>query len=126
MPKNKRNANQKERVKALIDKNLRTILMMELKNPKIGVPMVNEIVVSNDYQLCRVYVSFYGNKYPKQAFDELTRCKGAVRSMLAKKLDIYKCPDIQYIYDDQFVKGEAIDRVLAKEAADIENAKKGM
>lgn len=126
MPKTKRNNNQKERIKALIDKNIRTVLMMELKNPKVGVPMVNEVVVSNDYQLCTVYVSFFGNKYPKQAFDELLRCKGAVRSLLAKRLDIYKCPDIKFIYDDQFDKGDNIDRLLAKEAEDIENAKKGM
>ena len=124
MPK-KRNTAQKGRIKALIDKHLREVLMMELKNPKIGVPFVNEIVVTEDYQLAKVYVSFFGNKYPKQSYEELLRCKGAVRSLLAKKLDIYKCPDIMFIYDDQFDKGDAIDRLLEKEAEDIENAKKG-
>ncbi|MCQ2773112.1 MAG: 30S ribosome-binding factor RbfA [Bacilli bacterium] len=126
MPKKRSSANQKARNKALIDKYLREVLMMELKNPKIGVPFVNEVIVTEDYQLAKVFVSFYGNKYPKQSFEELLRCKGAVRTLLAKKLNLYKCPDIMFIYDDQFDKGDAIDRLLEKEAEDIENAKKGM
>ena len=109
-------ADRKGRVKALISRNIGDILTYELKNPHVGMVSVNQVVVNDDYSLAKVYVSFIGAKYPHQNLDELTRCKGFVRSSLAKKMDIWKVPDIVFIYDDQFERAESLDKALKKEA----------
>lgn len=117
-------ANRALRVKALVGKNIRDILTFELKNPKIGLVSVNEVTLNSDNSLAKVYVSFIGAKYPHQNFDELVKCKGAVRSMLAKRMDVYKIPDLLFVYDDSYEKKESLERALAKEEADLNNVKK--
>ena len=117
-------ANRQGRIKALIGKDISDILTFELKNPHIGMVSVNEVVVNSDNSLAKVYVSFLGAKYPKQNLEELQRCKGVVRSSLAKKLDIYKVPDILFLLDESFDRSASLDAALQKEEADLEAIKK--
>jgi ribosome-binding factor A len=117
-------ANRQGRVKALIQKNISDILTFELKNSHVGLPSVNEVVVNDDYSVAKVYVSFIGAKYPRQNLIELNRCKGFVRSSLAKKMDIYKVPELVFIYDEQFEKAARLDEALKREEKNIEDAKK--
>jgi ribosome-binding factor A len=117
-------ANRQGRVKAIIGKDISDILTFEIKNPHIGMVSVNEVVVNSDNSLAKVYVSFIGAKYPKQNFEELTRLKGLVRSLLAKKLDIYKVPDILFVMDDSFDRAHSLDQALEKEEADLASLKK--
>lgn len=117
-------ANRPGRVKALIGKNISDILTFELKNPHIGMLSVNEVVVNSDYSLAKVYVSFIGAKYPKQNLEELERCKGVVRSSLAKKMDIYKVPEIVFILDEQYDKAASLDAALAREEEQLKKTKK--
>jgi ribosome-binding factor A len=117
-------ANRQGRIKALIGKDISDILTFELKNPHIGMVSVNEVVVNSDNSLAKVYVSFLGAKYPKQNLEELQRCKGVVRSSLAKKLDIYKVPDILFLLDESFDRSASLDAALQKEEADLKAIKK--
>jgi len=117
-------ANRQGRVKAVIAKDISDILTFELKNGHVGMPSVNEVVVNDDYSLAKVYVSFIGAKYPLQNLDELNRCKGFVRSSLAKKLDLRKVPDLVFIYDDSFDKADSLEKALQKEDTQIKSAHK--
>jgi ribosome-binding factor A len=117
-------ANRQGRIKALIGKDISDILTFELKNPHIGMVSVNEVVVNSDNSLAKVYVSFLGAKYPRQNLEELQRCKGVVRSSLAKKLDIYKVPDILFLLDESFDRSASLDAALQKEEADLASIKK--
>ncbi len=116
-------ADRKGRIKALIARNISDILTFELKNSHIGIPSVNEVDVNSDNSLAKVYVSFIGAKYPRQNLEELNRCKGFVRTSLAKKMDLWKVPDIVFVYDDQFDKAESLDRALAKEEKELRDLK---
>lgn len=119
-------AQRQGRIKALVARNISDILTFELKNPNIGLPSVNLVELNSDNSLAKVYVSFMGVKNPQKHLDELNRCKGFVRSSLAKRMDLYKVPDIVFIYDSRFDDEERINALLRKEEEDIEKAKKGM
>jgi len=112
------------RIKSVISRDIADIVRSELKNPKLGLVCVNEVDINDDYSRALVYVSFLGAKYPKQAFEELKKTTGYVRSSLAKKLDIYKVPEIVFVYDDSFDRAEKIENLLASEEEAIKNAKK--
>ena len=117
-------ADRNGRIKAVIARNISDILMFELKNSHIGMPSVNEVIVSNDYSTAKVYVSFLGAKYPPQNLAELNRCKGYVRSSLAKKMDLRKVPELTFYLDDIFYKEERINAALKREEEQIEKAHK--
>lgn len=117
-------ADRNGRIKAVIARNISDILMFELKNSHIGMPSVNEVIVANDYSFAKVYVSFLGAKYPLQNLAELNRCKGYVRSSLAKKIDLRKVPELTFLLDDAFYKDERINAALKREEEQIEKAHK--
>lgn len=117
-------ANRKERIPALIDKNIRDIIQYEVKNPKIGFISVTDVVTSGDFSYTKVYVSFLGSKYPNQRLLELNKVKGFVRSSLAKKMDIRKVPEITFILDDTFERVEKLEKALNKDKIEIESLNK--
>ena len=117
-------ANRIQRIPALIDRNLRDIITLELKNPRIGFVTVSDVIVSKDFSYAKVYVSFLGSKYPRQNLEELNRCKGYIRSSLAKKMDTRKVPEIEFILDDSFDKANRLDEVLQEEQEKLKNMKK--
>lgn len=116
-------ANRTGRVKSIISKDIAEIVQRELKNPRIGFVSVNEVQVYDDYSKAKVYVSFIGAKYPHQNFAELKKVEGYVRSSLAKKLDIYKVPEVEFIYDEQFEKAEQLEAALALDQMEIDASK---
>lgn len=112
------------RIKAVIAKNIADIVQMGIKNPKVGMVSVNEVEVYDDYSKAKVYVTFLGQKYPHQRLLELKKSEGYVRSMLAKKMDLYKTPEIEFVYDESFDRMDSLNRALKKEEEELSSIKK--
>ncbi len=117
-------ADRHGRVKTELARNISDIVTFKITKQSVPMRSVSEVDITNDLTLARVYVTFPGCKYPHQAMKELDKCKGFVRSTLAKRMSIYKVPQIVFIYDEQFDKVEAIEKALKREETDIEDIKK--
>lgn len=92
------------------------IIQFELKNPKLGFVTVTSGKVSQDHDFARIYVSFFDNKDKDAKMEELAKSKGFIRSALAKRLDIYKVPDLVFIYDDTHERFSRVEAALKKDA----------
>ncbi len=117
-------ANRNERIHALIQKNLSEILQFELKNSTVGFVSVTEAIVNHDNSFAKVYVSFLGKGDKHKRLEALNRSKGFIRSELAKRLDIYKVPEIAFILDETFENAQKLEASLAREKEAIEHKKK--
>ena len=117
-------ADRKQRIQSIIGKNISEIIQFELKNKNIGFCTVSEVEVSKDFSYAKVYVTFLGAKYPRQNLEELNKCKGYVRSSLARKIDIRKTPEITFYLDDSFEKAERLEEVLKRDKEQIDSMKK--
>ena len=106
------NNNRRQRIASLISRNISDIVLFELKKPIFKLVSINQVDVTPDYQYAKVYVSHLDKKKVNEAVDELNANKGLIRSFLAKKMDIYKVPDIVFIKDDTYEKGERIEEIL--------------
>lgn len=105
-------ANKQQRIQALIQKNISDIILFELKNPLMKLVTVNSVDVSNDHSHAKIYVSHLEKNKEKEALETLNRLKGVIRSSLAKKMDLYHIPDLTFILDDTYDKGEHIEAIL--------------
>jgi len=114
-------ANQKERMKAIIAKDVRDILQFELKG-NFGFLTVSDVDVTDDFSYVRIYVSFFNNQ--EDNFKKLEKTKGYVRSSLCKKIDLRRAPDIAFILDRGFSNEKKIEDILNKEKEAIEALKK--
>lgn len=105
-------ANKKERIQALIQKNISDIILFEIKNPLMKLVTVNYVDVSNDHSHAKVYISHLEKSKEREALEVLNKLKGAIRSSLAKKMDLYRIPDLKFEIDDTYDKGEHIENLL--------------
>lgn len=105
-------ANKQARIASLIQKNISDIILYELRNPIMKLVTVNSCQVSKDNSVAKIYVSHLNHDLVDQALEELNRAKGAIRSALASKMDIYKVPELIFIKDDTLDKYERIEEIL--------------
>ena len=105
-------ANKQARIASLIQKNISEIILYELKNPLMKLITVNGCAVSSDFSVAKVYVSHLNHEKIDEALEDLNRAKGAIRTSLAKKLDIYKVPELIFIRDNTLDRYERIEELL--------------
>ncbi len=119
-------ANRKERVPALILKNISEILQFEVKNKTIGFVTVTDVDVSSDFSHAKVYVSFLDKGGHAERLEALERTKGFIRSSLARKMDIRKVPELHFIIDDSYERAQKLDEGLKKEEEALRKIRKNM
>lgn len=104
-----------DKLDSLLLKEISSIIMFELNDPKVGFVTVSEVRVSPDLASARVYVSFMGKGYMKRdGLEALKRSKGYIKSTLARRLKLRKIPDLIFVSDDSLEKALRIDEIIAK------------
>ena len=119
MPKSNKDI---QKVQSLIARSVTEIVSNNIKNEKVGFMTVTRVEVSSDHSYCKIFVSFLNNA--KNSMEILNRAKGFVRSELAHQLSLRRVPEIAFELDDTFYKQERLEKLLNKEAEDIEKIKK--
>ena len=91
------------------------IISREINDPKLGFPTVTEVDIAPDYSSAKVYVSFLGKNYKKRdGLEALKRSKGHIKSLLAKRVQMRKIPDLVFVVDDSLDKAQRIEDILNK------------
>ena len=101
------------KVNNMIQRELSSILMMEVKDPHIGFCTITDVEVTSDLSYAKVYVSFL-NKNTKKSMEALERSKGYIRSLLAKRITIRKCPELQFVLDTSLAYGNKIETIITE------------
>jgi ribosome-binding factor A len=104
---------RQSRLASVLTKHITDILQFELKDPHVGFLTVTHVDVNHDLSFLKVYVSFMGVKDSLVRLEAIRRAKGFVRSALAKKVDMYKVPDLQFYLDDAYEHAKKIEETLA-------------
>ena len=105
-------AYKQDKVSVSILKYVSDIIQFELKSSEIGFITVTGVEVTGDLSIAKIFVSFLDNKNVEKRFEALNRCKGFIRSSLAKKLTIRKVPSLVFIIDDSFERGMKIEKLI--------------
>lgn len=103
---------KQNKLTSLIAKEVSDILQFEVKNPEIGFVTVTGVEVSNEYSYAKIHVTFLDKKNKEVQFEALNRVKGFIRSSLAKKIKIYKVPELIFVMDNSYEEGEKIEKIL--------------
>jgi ribosome-binding factor A len=111
---------RKDRLASMIVRYVSEIIQFELKNPKLGFVTVTSGKVSQDHEFAKIFVSFIPEKDKDAKMDELAKSRGFIRTSLAKRLDIYKIPDLVFVYDDTHERVARVEAALKRDAEAIE------
>lgn len=102
---------KKEKMNNIIQRELSEILQMEVKDPAIGFCTITGVETTNDLSIAKIYVSFL-NKNKKKGMEALEHSKGFIRTLLAKRLTIRKCPELQFVLDTSLEYGNKIESII--------------
>ena len=105
-------ADKKGRVQAVIQKDLSEIIIYELKNPVTQFVSINEVKMTVDYSYCKVFVSDINPDKTDEVVRFLNNNKGRIRTMLSKKLSIYKTPDLIFVADKTYEESSSMAKVI--------------
>ena len=105
-----------KKVDSILMRELSMIISQELNDPLLGFPTVTEVDIAPDYSSAKVYVSFLGKNYKKRdGLEALRRSKGHIKSLLAKRVNMRRIPDLIFIVDDSLDKAERIEKIINNE-----------
>lgn len=105
---------KQKRLEGIIRKNLSEIIQFGVKDPNVGFVTITDVHVSNDHSFAKVYCEFLGQDARAQAgLKALNRAKGYIRSELAQRLDIRRCPDLIFVIDKTEANARHIDDIIA-------------
>ena len=104
-----------ERLKDLILEEVSRILLLEVKDPRIGMVTMTGAELSPDIRVARLFYCVGKDADGSSVADTqkgLESASGFIRSTLAANLNLKRTPEIVFVYDKTLDYGEKIDKIL--------------
>ena len=118
MNKTRRSYARQDRVKEQIMRELAEMVRTGLKDPRAGFITINEVDVSRDYSHATVYYTVLDDSTRDITEAALEHAKGHLRSELAKRIKLFKTPELHFKYDQSLERGMSISHLIEQVAAE--------
>jgi len=104
-----------QRVAETIHKEISSLLIKGLKDPRIGFVTITSVDVSSDLSHAKVYYTLMGSQDARsQTQAGLNSCSSYIRQHLGRLLRLRIIPQIHFEYDASFDYGQNIERLLSE------------
>ncbi|WP_017298121.1 30S ribosome-binding factor RbfA [Nodosilinea nodulosa] len=116
-----------ERVASLIKREISQMVMLDIKDDRVGAGMVSvtDVDVSGDLQHAKVFVSIYGTDEARaETMEGLKAATGFVRSELGQRLRLRRTPEIIFREDLGMERGTRVLSLINQLSQ--ERAEKGL
>ena len=107
-------ADKKGRVQEIIQRDVSDIILYALKSPLCRYASINEVRMTSDYSYCKFYVTHMNPELTDVLVSYLNTNAKKIRSLLSKKLSIYKTPELALYKDEVYEKARHIDLLIEK------------
>jgi ribosome-binding factor A len=101
------------RIAEQIQRELSSIIRLELKDPRVGMITIIDVDVSHDQSHAKVFFTLLGDQ---QAVEDTTRglqhAAGFLRSELAHRMTLRVVPHLQFKYDESVERGMRLSRLI--------------
>lgn len=103
------------RVSSQMQKELSLILQREVSDPGLGFITINEVVVTKDLAVAKIYVTVLNvDAVGKRAnVKKLNELAPVIRHALAKRMRLRHISELRFYYDDSFDTGMRVAELLS-------------
>tara|TARA_B100000530_G_scaffold140643_1_gene88086 strand:- start:671 stop:1102 length:432 start_codon:yes stop_codon:yes gene_type:complete len=128
-----------QRVGDQIQRELASLIQLELNDPRVGMVSITGVEVSNDFGSAKVYVTVLNTLSDnsdvnsstlsepgdldrleiKENIKALSKAAGFLRSKLSKRLEIRTVPKLQFLHDNSITHGQQLSDLI-DEAVDAD------
>lgn len=109
-----------DRVGDAIQRNVAQLIQQEIRDPRIGMVNINDVVVTRDLAYAKVYVTFVGSESDEESVEAaklLNKASGFLRAQLSKEMNMRSTPRLTFYYDKTAVYGQALSHLIDKAVA---------
>jgi len=108
-----------DRVGQEIQKEIATILMREIKDPRLSMTTVSAVELTRDLAYAKIFVTFFTNEQSEidSSIEVLNDAAGFIRSLLAKTLRARIMPHLRFIYDSSMAEGVRMSSLVDQAVA---------
>jgi len=108
-----------DRVGQQIQKEIATILMREIKDPRLSMTTVSSVEVTRDLAYAKIFVTFFDDDIEKikSSVEVLNEAEGYIRSLLAKRLRARIMPHLRFVYDQSMAEGVRMSALVDQAVA---------
>ena len=112
-----------DRVGQQIQKEIATILMREIKDPRLSMTTVSAVEVTRDLAYAKIFVTFFNDNQDeiKASLDVLAEAEGYIRSLLGKRLRARIMPHLRFVYDSSMSEGVRMSALVDQAVASDKN-----
>jgi ribosome-binding factor A len=104
---------RQRRVSELVHRELSTLLLYEVRDPRLSDVTITDVEVTKDLLLAHVYFTVLGAEDGgKEALAALEHARGYLRTQLANRVELRFVPDLVFELDKSAVHGQRIDELL--------------
>ena len=110
-----RDFSRTQRVADHIRRELAGYIQTQMRDPRIGMVMVNEVEVSRDLAYAKVFVTVLGKDSAddaREALAVLNDASGFLRSQLAKGSTMRVTPKLKFVFDSSVLRGQKLSRLI--------------
>ena len=94
---------------------LTTLVEGELEDPRIGLVTVNEVILSTDGKVARVFIEVAGSDDEvEESLEGLTASRGFIRHALTANLGLRHAPGLLFILDHRDEHGSRVEELLKR------------
>jgi len=103
-----------ERVSSQMQKELAYVLQREIEDPRLGFVTVNEVAVSKDLAMAKIYVTILNadDNVKAESIMALNELAPMIRHQVAKRMRLRHISDFKFYYDNSFDTGMRIAELL--------------
>lgn len=102
------------RVKKLIKEEVSNIILLDMKDPRLGIITITDIELSHDLRHCKIFISTLGEEEAKDAVKALNKAAGYIRYHIKKRIRLKFIPEFSFIYDSSLSRGANVLQIIEK------------
>lgn len=110
-----------ERVARQMQRELAEIIQREVRDPEVGFVTVNDVQVTRDLSIARVYVGVLTNDPQRDKrlnVEALNRATNFIHGQVAKRMRMRSIPELRFILDESIERGLQMDALLKATRSD--------
>lgn len=107
-----------KRVQALLQRQLADIIRSAVKDPRVGVVTIADVLVSRDLSHAKVFVSDLDAESAQRSVEALNKAAGFIRHLLKERLTMRTVPELRFIYDESLERGARLYSLIEETSAD--------
>lgn len=102
-----------ERVRELLKRSIGEALRREVPVAEAGLLTVNEVLVSRDLRVARVFISILGTPAQRKAGpDVLNKVRPLIQAHVAREVVLKFTPQLKFIVDESVERGDRVLRLI--------------